>query len=439
MAIYFGARRVVQAVDTNYRNVGNWYSDPGASGKDSYSGVLLNRLPTQSDDIVILNGFSSNVGYWTGGTYPTGSWVNSNTVNNVITIDSIGYVAVNQLQANLTFNNTVYLRREQGYTTGISPGPGWKFNGDLYCGQSSYNIGYPTYRQRYIWPIFESGHVVSGNTSGSLKITPGAIFNGKSITAEQSGSSQEIGCVILGGTISANISGYLTIYANSNPIITSKLANLAEFRLANGTFTLPIESQIGTLTIIDGTMNSTNLTPNITNFVINGGTMANKISSKCSGVSIQGGFLTQTEDFIFGQPGSPVYLSINTNGATDADGNLRPAFAGTSKNITIYANTVVRSSGYSDPPQFGGLSLDAGTYTGLIKIFVTSASGNGAPRAIIYGGIHRPVVTIPLLNSTSGTGKSIDSNLTPTNYGFSIYSANVYISGSSDILQSAIQ
>jgi hypothetical protein len=167
--------------------------------------------------------------------------------------------------------------------------------------------------------------------------------------------------------------------------------------------------------------------------------MANKISSKCSGVSIQGGFLTQTEDFIFGQPGSPVYLSINTNGATDADGNLRPAFAGTSKNITIYANTVVRSSGYSDPPQFGGLSLDAGTYTGLIKIFVTSASGNGAPRAIIYGGIHRPVVTIPLLNSTSGTGKSIDSNLTPTNYGFSIYSANVYISGSSDILQSAIQ
>jgi hypothetical protein len=168
-----------------------------------------------------------------------------------------------------------------------------------------------------------------------------------------------------------------------------------------------------------------------------GGTMLNDVNSpRCNTFNIRGGLLSQPGNLVFGTPIRPVVVQINTSRPRFPNNAVRPSFAGTSKDITIYANTALSR------PMFGITNdgygpLDAGTYTGFIRIIPTNTGGT--PSATVYGGTYRTSAVVPVINTTGGTGKTIDTSLLATNYGFAVYSGNNYISGSSDILQSSIQ
>jgi hypothetical protein len=162
-----------------------------------------------------------------------------------------------------------------------------------------------------------------------------------------------------------------------------------------------------------------------------GGTMSQNIFTSSytslNLVNISGGTLNFAGDMVFGAPGRPCTVNINTQ-------NFTP-FAGTNKNITIYQNPATNPGATWGTTSFGG--KDAGTYTGLITFI--SSTGTGNVIISITGGTYiPPVQTFPLVNVAFGTGKGVDVSSQYRNWGFSSYTQRVSISGSSDILQSGL-
>ena len=72
----------------------------------------------------------------------------------------------------------------------------------------------------------------------------------------------------------------------------------------------------------------------------------------------------------------------------------------------------------------------------LLTVIPTTASTSPVKVGWGTGTVYNPTTTIPLVNKTGYTGKGITS--VPPTYGAPSYTPNIYISGSSDILQSEL-
>lgn len=384
--IYFGAAVPVVAHNGNWNDVNQWYSSPGNQDYKSGDtpGTPLARLPLMTDVCILVQ------------------YVTTGVVARVLTLTGSS-------SGIWTGNLNVAAQFGAWNQAGVDdPGATWSGTGIT---PAYFNVG--------------SGIV-------NLNFTNSAAISGGTLNGTVTNCSN-----ITGGTFNSSVSGQITV--NGNPVFNGPLTLIA-LTLQSGTFTKAITSWAtsgqGRISIGGGTYNSpSSPTSNLSQFSISGGTMAQNIFTSAyavlNTVSIHGGTLSFTGNIQIGAPGRASTVRVNTLFAS-------PQFAGTDKNITIYANITNSTTG----TQWGNIpnSASAGVYTGVITIL--SSTGLGNVINTINGGTYTPPVQIfPITNVAYGTGKGVaaaDALTFHKNWGFATFNHRVAISGSSDILQSGL-
>ena len=299
----------------------------------------------------------------------------------------------------------------------------------VYCAQDVLsNVGY--------WNgAYPAGSYVTGSFAGNVNngtINTAATFSGTVNSCNMYNGTYTgavFDPVINGGTFTGTIQG--NVQVGGTATITASVINVFYFRQYGGTWTAPITSWTTPLTsqriqIEAGTFSPSSVNTGYNFVQLYGGTITYNIlnNSNLIYVAIDGGANISAlgTSFTFGSPTKAVNFVLD---------------GGSSNNYTVYQDTSPQSPSYPDRP-YTYVTIGTGTYTGLINVLKLTANTRDpivtAQNPITYS----PTVTAPLINKTGGTGKGIAASSVPLSYGVSTFTPNVYISGSSDILQSEL-
>jgi hypothetical protein len=108
--VYFGAQQSASgsSPNGNWRDITQWYSNPGNSGEGGYNGTLLNRFPNPATDTVISSqNILSNVGTYVG-TYPNGSWAAGTTYSGKVVGNYCSFLDANAIWTGTIGDSTYY-------------------------------------------------------------------------------------------------------------------------------------------------------------------------------------------------------------------------------------------------------------------------------------------------------------------------------------------
>jgi len=386
--IYFGADVYPsgRSANGNWQDLTQWYSDPGTPAYKSIPAIPatpLGRLPYNTDTVnSSYQNILSNVGYWNGA-YPAGSWVagsfsgNVNNCNCALAVTWGGAISSGNLQ-NCTVTGSL-----GGYAIVLT---------NVSASTATFGTNFPIY--------------VSGTTT-----LPSTLTN--------------VGVRLLNGTFNTNLTFNASYYDNSYQ---------AAVIIYGGTF--------------NGTINFTATYSFFfqANFAIFGGTINSNINTSVTGIrdyGFWGGTIGQSGDLILGTSSLRANATFNINVPSWAlvqNPSITPTFS-TSKNITMYSRGSQPGTWQGSYIYFGinGSTTDTNVYSGTINIYNTTESlSNYLTDLHIYSGIYSPPVTLPIINKTGGTGKGVNTALFPSTWGFLQFQPNLYVSGSSDILQSEL-
>ena len=269
------------------------------------------------------------------------------------------------------------------------------------------------------WPT-NIGNLVTDASLTTANIFSGTISSGYLYGGKFTGTvTATLGNCLVTGTLTGSIG------VQGNPTVTGSIVNITGFRMDSGTWTYPLTSWA---------------TPYANNFmVLNGGTFnPSSLSNNFATLQTQNITILPTNIFA-GSVLTSVYLNTGTdlsafsNSTTITLGSLTQGcnfniFGGSTLPWTIYQKT--NGAGTTV------IGMNSGTFTGLLTVIPTTVSTS--PVRVVWGTgtIYNPTTTVPLVNKTGYTGKGITS--VPPSYGAPSYNPNIYISGSSDILQSEL-
>jgi hypothetical protein len=357
--VYFGAFESVAPQNGNWQDINQWYSDPGEGGKSPNTGTLLNRFPNATSDVVsIIQNVLTNVGTYVG-TYPTGNWVTGTYAGNIGPCFNTYFPA-------LADPNAIW-------TGGISTGGGG----------NTLNI--------------QSGTFTSSMTGMYQVILNGGTFTSSFSTRNCSQITFTEPYFMYFNT-GAVVGSSTTI----PPLIWSSTASLAcsELGIFRGiTFSNNFTSQ----RLSVGTGYWTEQTPIITT----------DISTAVTGLrEIEFGYVHATNNFT--HPAPWIFGSSTVSIILFFLETVQPG----SRPISLYMNNnaYVWFNFYKEG-RVATSSLSSITYTNLNILPVNGVRGQIdqiGPGGLIYA----PTVNIPVLTTSTGTKKTLNSDLWPNSWGF---------------------
>ena len=196
--------------------------------------------------------------------------------------------------------------------------------------------------------------------------------------------------------------------------------------MVGGTWTFPLGSSVWSsnplnnfIDIRGGTFNPSTLSNSYHSVYLLAGTIL--VSNLFSGSNLD------TAN-VFGATDLSIYSSSGITLGSLTKGVRTNLWNGSNIAYTIYQKTSGTGTTIN--------GFNGGTYTGLITIIPTTGSTNPVSATWTTGSVYNPTAIIPLINKSGYTGKGIAS--IPPTYGAPSYTPNIYISGSSDILQSEL-
>lgn len=291
---------------------------------------------------------------------------------------------------------------------------------------------------------YPAGSYVAGSFAGNvtgytvanpkLQINTNATFSGTVFNADlRAGTYTGIvqGCFLGDITVSGTVTAAVTITAN--PIITGTITNVGSFTQTGGTWTYPLTTAWGagttrSLTISGGVFNPSSLD-----------------NTKYIFVELTGGTIIPTDIFTGEQ-----IIRVIIGGGANLSAFSNPIVLGTptkafdlrlqngsNLNYVIYQDT--NQSDFTPCSAQTYIQMVSGVFTG--QITVIPLNGRTIPPRVSWlvpTVEYNPTYTIALVNKAGGTGKGLPSNSILPAYDAPIYNPNIFISGSSDILQSGL-
>jgi len=394
--IYFGAYPPIYPHNGNWNDVNQWYSGSGNnSKKNPIAPVLLGRLPTNADDVFVIQPtISSGVGNWVG-TYPAGSWVAGSFGGTVRFFAPFG----------------TYPQVTQANTT---------WSGSSIDGIHLPNGGTVTGRIDYVAQL-GNGSNISGASffNDALLVLSGTVTLPASLT--------NVSILLKSGTFTTPLS-YTSAFSGS-PSRAIEFNTSAAVNIAGGIFNAPISCP--TPVANDSNFNFTKYAISVT-----GGTVARSINTPDTGLrvfNINGGTFLQASDFVFGNPACEAIVRLNSS----VYPLLYPNVFSTSKKITIYSR-----GNYQNIINFTGVLIgsleypvSSNTYSGVITVNNTTTLPSDYRTSYnVYSGTYAPKYNLPLLTRPDKSyyvdGSSLNSmGFANNTSGFTNYNPSITVTG----------